>query len=288
MTKSGYLSGMTGFARMAGESGQIEWNWEARSVNGKGLDVRLRLPGNLSGIDGAMRKKMSQTFSRGNIQVSFNLRDNGEDKSFRINQALLEELQSVSGSGDMATLLTVPGVVEETRAELSEAAQAEFEAALLKSFDALCLALKDARDAEGAALQPVLSGAISEIDSLVEKASALDACRPDSIKANLEEKLTALLGEQIEEDRLAQEASLLAIKADIREELDRLRAHCAQARQYLKSGSPIGRKLDFLAQEFNRETNTLCSKSSDIHLTQIGLQLKSVIEQFREQAANVE
>lgn len=282
------LSGMTGFARIAGSHEAISWSWEARSVNGKSLDIRLRLPTDLSALDGLVRKRAAQDFSRGNIQISLTLQRGDDGKAYRINEGLLDTLERKTSMADISVLLTVPGVVEEVPNNLSEDDQKALHIKLLKSFDNLCASLKLARDDEGGALAPILLDNVFEIETHVETASGLAAVLPETLKHNLQDKLTALLGDNLPEERLVQEAALLAIKADVREELDRLRAHCVQARALISQGSPIGRKLGFLAQEFNRETNTLCSKSADIELTQTGLALKSVIEQFREQAANVE
>lgn len=281
------LTGMTGFARAAGSHEAISWSWEARSVNGKSLDVRLRLPSDLSDLDGPVRKRAAQKFSRGNIQISLTLQRGDGGKSYRINEALLDKLEK-KGAVDLSVLMTVPGVVEEVPHSLSAEDKKALHINLLNSFDDLSEKLKSAREAEGRALRPILLDNVAEIERHVETASSLAAVLPETLKQNLEGKLTALLGDNLPEERLAQEAALLAMKADVREELDRLRAHCVQARALISQGSPIGRKLEFLSQEFNRETNTLCSKSSDIDLTKTGLALKSVIEQFREQVANVE
>ncbi len=281
------LSGMTGFARVSGSSEELSWSWEVRSVNGKSLDVRLRLPSEFSALDGPIRKRISKDFSRGNMQVNLNLQRGGSGHSYRINDALLDKLEK-RGAKDLSVLLTVPGVVEEVPSDMTEEEKKALQFKLIESFDNLCKQLKIARDDEGKALTPILIDNVSEIETHIGSATQLAALLPASIKQNLQEKFLTLLGENLAEDRLAQEAAILAVKADVREELDRLRAHCVQARELIAQGSPIGRKLDFLSQEFNRETNTLCSKSADIELTQIGLAMKSVIEQFREQAANVE
>ena len=282
------LSGMTGFARIAGWHEAISWSWEARSVNGKSLDIRLRLPTDLSALDGPVRKRAAQDFSRGNIQISLTLQRGDGGKAYRINEGLLDTLERKTSMADISVLLTVPGVVEEVPNDLSEEDQKALHIKLLKSFDNLCESLKSARDDEGGALTPILLDNVTEIETHVKTASGLAAVLPETLKQNLQDKLTELLGDNLPEERLGQEAALLAIKADVREELDRLRAHCVQARALIAQGSPIGRKLGFLTQEFNRETNTLCSKSANIELTRTGLALKSVIEQFREQAANVE
>ena len=278
---------MTGFARESGEHDGVSWSWEARSVNGKSLDVRLKMPHEFSALDAPVRKIIAQNFSRGNMQISLSVQHGDGGKAYRINENLLEKLQK-KGAKDLSVLMTVEGVIEPADNALSEEERTALEHALLSSFEGLTAKLKTARDTEGKALVPIFLDNVSEIETHVTTASGLAAVQPDAIKARLAEKLTELLGDDLPEERLVQEAALLAMKADVREELDRLRAHCVQARKLIGQGSPIGRKLDFLAQEFNRETNTLCSKSSDIDLTQTGLALKSVIEQFREQAANVE
>ena len=285
MSKS--LSGMTGFARVSGTHEEMSWSWEVRSVNGKSLDVRLRLPSDLSELDGPIRKRAAQGFSRGNMQFSLNLQRGDGGKAYRINEALLDKLEK-KGAKDLSVLMTVPGIVEEVPNNLSDEDKKALHISLLSSFDELCVKLKSARDDEGNALTPILLDNVAEIETYVATASKLAAILPETLKQNLKDKFDALLGDKLPEERLAQEAAVLAMKADVREELDRLRAHCVQARALIAQGSPIGRKLDFLSQEFNRETNTLCSKSADIELTQTGLALKSVIEQFREQAANVE
>ena len=285
MSKS--LSGMTGFARVSGTHEEMSWSWEVRSVNGKSLDVRLRLPSDLSELDGPIRKRAAQGFSRGNMQFSLNLQRGDGGKAYRINEALLDKLEK-KGAKDLSVLMTVPGIVEEVPNNLSDEDKKALHISLLSNFDELCVKLKSARDDEGNALTPILLDNVAEIETHVATASKLAAILPETLKQNLKDKFDALLGDKLPEERLAQEAAVLAMKADVREELDRLRAHCVQARALIAQGSPIGRKLDFLSQEFNRETNTLCSKSADIELTQTGLALKSVIEQFREQAANVE
>lgn len=288
----GHLSGMTGFARVPGRHGDEAWTWEARSVNGKGLDIRLRMPAEFSALDGPIRKAFGQRFSRGNIQLSLNLSPANGAAKFSINEALIDALESFAmdrgGAPELGQLMQVDGVVTAQASARPEAMQKEIEAALLASAEALADELKSARDAEGAALSPLLGVAVESLESLCAQAESLAALQPAALKSSLQTKLQALLGGDIPEEKLAQEAAMLALKADVREELDRLAAHCAQARELMAKGSPVGRKLDFLSQEFNRETNTLCAKSSDIELTRIGLELKTHVEQFREQAANVE
>ncbi len=286
------LSGMTGFSRVSGAHGDAQWTWEARSVNGKGLDVRLRLPADMSALDGPVRKVFTALLSRGNIQVSLDLKFSGAGQAYQINTELAKKLTNYAAENhsvlEIGELLQVPGVVIEQAQTREEDEQVALEAVILASAKDLAAQLKEARGAEGAAIAPLLLSAIDRIEQLLRKAEALADSRPEQIRQQLKTKLSELLGDDLPEERLAQEAAILAMKADVREELDRLVAHCAQARGHLAAGSPIGRKLDFLCQEFNRETNTLCAKSSSIALTRIGLELKSIIEQFREQAANAE
>jgi len=289
---SNSLSDMTGFARVSGQYGSHNWQWEARSVNGKSLDVRVRVPSDFSGLDGAVRKAFADVFTRGNVQVSLTLSSADNAARFAVNDDLFDVLSkfiaSKGGTPDPHHILQIEGVVSEADATMADDEKAALKNALLESAKALAAELKQARGTEGQALAPILLLAVEAIEAQVKAAGALAATQPDAILAGLQASIEELKGQGLDDDRLAQEAALLAVKADIREELDRLKAHCDQARVLLAQGSPIGRKLGFLSQEFNREANTLCAKSSSIELTQIGLDMKSVIEQFREQAANVE
>lgn len=286
------LSGMTGFARVSGEAAGTSWTWEARSVNGKTLDVRMRIPPEFTGLDSPIRKVFARSFKRGNIQLSLTLQSSAGEVSHAINKTLLEQLSNMAEAHGEAIrfdqLLLVPGVVTPQTQGRSESDQTELEGELLATVNLLADRLKTARDAEGQALAPLLAGDVEKIVRLTAQAKGIASAHVGALKENLATKFRDLLDQGLSEERLEQEAAILAVKADVREELDRLEAHCEQAKLHLVAGSPIGRKLDFLCQEFNRETNTLCSKSSDIDLTRVGLELKSVIEQFREQVANVE
>jgi uncharacterized protein (TIGR00255 family) len=288
------LSGMTGFARMEGVSGEWRWAWEARSVNGKGLEARFRLPTGFDRLDIKARDLAKARFSRGNIQASLNLRRENSAGSVSIDQARLEAFIAASepfvAAGKVARpsfegLLQLPGVMT---SEDAAGPDETLDQVLLDGLAATLDALDQARREEGAALHPVLAGHIDEIDTLSREAAACSSVRIESIRDRLQAKFAELLQGDLPEDRLAQEAAALAVKMDVREELDRLNAHIATARDLLAGGSPVGRKLDFLCQEFNREANTLCSKSSDSALTRIGLALKNTIDQFREQVQNVE
>ena len=292
------LSSMTGFAESSGGHGGVAWRWEAKSVNGRGLDLRLRTPPGLDGIEAPARKLASTRFTRGSLQVSLTIEPQDGARGLKIDAAALAA--AVKLARDIAAetglaparvdgLLALKGViVADDAAPLDEAARAHRDAAVLESLAAAFDALVKARLNEGAKLAAVLTSQLDEIAALVTDASALAAAQPAALKQKLQAQMQDLLAGGLPEERLAQEAALLAARADIREELDRLAAHVVDARALLKNGQGVGRKLDFLAQEFNREANTLCSKSADIALTRVGLALKAVIDQFREQSQNVE
>lgn len=295
------LQSMTGFARESGQNDYGTWTWEIRSVNAKGLECRLRLPSGFEGVDGPVRSACGAVFKRGNITATLTLKVAQGQSSYRINQELLDQLiqatsvlkktvpdyQPVSLDG----LLNVRGVVEGIEdSALSEEAQKVLEADIVSSFQAGLQSLRIARSAEGARLQRVFE---DQLTAMSEEVSAAQSCadlQPEELKARLQRQVTDLLRDtdRLDEERLYQEAALLMTKADVREELDRLRAHLDQARDLIAQGSPCGRKLDFLCQEFNREANTLCSKAQGVTLTRHGLALKTTIEQFREQVQNIE
>lgn len=290
------LSGMTGFARAEGQHENVRWVWEVRSVNGKGLEVRSRVPSGHDGLDLKIREQARKRFSRGNLQASLNLKRDASQTAPVINRAaldaLLEQAEDLILSNKVERprldgLLAIDGILE-TSADPDPEARAALERALLAGLGEALDGLKSAREEEGAALLPVLTGHIDKVERLTDAAEANAATRIDAIRDRLSAKIAELVDAELEENRLAAEIAMLTVKMDVREELDRLRAHVVSARELLKQGSPVGRKLDFLSQEFNREANTLCSKSSDSSLTQIGLDLKNVIDQFREQIQNVE
>ncbi|MDM7983567.1 MAG: YicC/YloC family endoribonuclease [Maricaulis sp.] len=290
------LSGMTGFARAEGQHENVRWVWEVRSVNGKGLEVRSRVPSGHDGLDLKIREQARKRFTRGNLQASLNIKRDASQTAPLINRAaldaLLEQAEDLILSNKVERprldgLLAIDGILE-TSADPDPEARAALEKALLAGLGEALDGLKSAREEEGAALTPVLSGHIDKVESLTDAAEANAATRIDAIRDRLSAKIAELVDAELEENRLAAEIAMLTVKMDVCEELDRLRAHVASARELLKQGSPVGRKLDFLSQEFNREANTLCSKSSDSSLTQIGLDLKNVIDQFREQIQNVE
>jgi len=290
---------MTGFAESHGAFASLRWRWEAKSVNGRGLDLRLRTPPGFDSIEAAARTLAGERFRRGNIQAALNFEPQEGGRGFRIDAEALaaavriaREIEADTGLAPARVdgLLALRGViVQEDALPEDDTARAGRDAAILESLANAFDALRRARRTEGAKLAALLTGQIAEIEKLTGEASALAASQPTLLRDKLRAQVKELLnGAALSEDRLAQEVALLATRADIREELDRLTAHVEEARALLKSGDAIGRKLDFLAQEFNREANTLCSKSADVNLTKVGVALKAVIDQFREQAQNVE
>jgi len=293
------LVSMTGFAEAHGAHAAARWRWEVKSVNGKGLDIRLRMPPGFDGIEPAVRMLAAERFRRGNIQASLTMEPQDGARGLRIDPEALAAAVKMSKQIAHETglaparvdgLLALKGViVQEEAVGLDPVARAARDAALLESIAVAFDALRRARRNEGAKLSEVLSAQMTEIDTLTKDAGRLAASQPEAFRDRLMTQMKELLaGTQLSEERVAQEVALLAARADVREELDRLNAHVHEARALLASGEPVGRKLDFLAQEFNREANTLCSKSSDIALTRVGLALKHAIDQFREQAMNVE
>ncbi len=294
------LNSMTGFARVEGIHGAVRWHWELRSVNGKGLDARLRLPPGMDGIEQRLRTELARHLKRGNCQINLVLDRSEMAAPLRVNRAALAVVMEAIGDIQKVMevmpprpegILALKGVLENAEdAVEDEDARTALEEALVSSFTEGVKALASARAEEGAKLETVLTGHVNEIERLTRNAEGCPAAAPSALQARLKEQLQEMLGDgtAIPEDRVAQEAALLATRADIREEIDRLMAHVEQARELLSSGEAVGRRLDFLTQEFNREANTLCSKAADVILTRIGLDLKAVIDQFREQIQNVE
>ena len=292
------LSSMTGFAESSGGHDGLAWRWEAKSVNGRGLDLRLRTPPGLDGLEAPARKLATSRFSRGSLQLFLSLAPQEDARGLKIDAVALasavrlaKEIAAETGlpSARVDGLLALKGViVSDDAAPADEKARAHRDAAILESLASALDGLAKERLNEGAKLHAVLTAQLAEIEALVQEAGRLAATQPAALKEKLAAQMRELLTGGLPEERLAQEAALLAARADVREELDRLAAHITDARAMLKAGQGVGRKLDFLAQEFNREANTLCSKSADIQLTRIGLGLKAAIDQFREQSQNVE
>ena len=296
------IASMTGYARAEGRDAQGAWLWEAKSVNGKGLDVRCRLPHGLDSVEVAAREAAIRKLKRGNVQLSLTLLAAAQGPGLKINKPLLAELVALvdelgPSHQNVAParwdgLLAIKGVLEPAAADESESEEfrAAREMAIKADLDAALDALAAMRLAEGARIQAVLLSQLDEIATLADRAGSCAALRPEAVRERLRQQVAAVLeaAPSLTEDRIAQEVALIAVKADIREELDRLRAHVAAAGELIAQGGAVGRKLDFLSQEFNREANTLCSKASDVELTRIGLDLKAVIDQFREQVQNIE
>jgi uncharacterized protein (TIGR00255 family) len=293
------LQSMTGFARREGTSGRWRWAWELRSVNGKGLDVRLRLPPGLERLETEVRRIAGENFSRGNLQASLALSSGESQLEAVLNQdafaAVLAMRDKLEGLIDPAplrldTLLSIRGLVDFRETQDSEEAVAARDADILSGLMAALADLKGMREHEGSALARVLLGHVSTIEGLTSTIEADPSRAPQEIAARLSAQVALLMDgtAALDRDRLHAEAALLATKADLREEIDRLKAHVVAARDLLANGGPVGRKLDFLAQEFNRESNTICSKSNASAITAAGIELKVVIDQFREQVQNLE
>lgn len=293
------LKSMTGFARADGMHGETSWHWEARSVNGRNLDVRLRLPSGFEALEIKARALAQEKLARGNCIINLWVKREGGPLEIRLNEAALRQAQAVAQRAQevtglkqtrLDTLLGMRGVVEAVEGEDSEAAQAALSQALIASLAVALNALVRARTDEGERLQTVIAKQLADIGILVERTASAAARQPEAILARLAEQIARLTeqGSNLDPDRLHQEALLLAAKADIQEELDRLRAHVAAANELIGSDQPVGRKFEFLAQEFNREANTICSKAADIEISRTGLELKTVIDQLREQIQNIE
>ncbi|MCB1499160.1 MAG: YicC family protein [Bauldia sp.] len=292
------LESMTGFARVDGGSLR-RWAWELRSVNGKGLDVRLRVPGGFERLEPMIRERIAGRLSRGNVQAQLSVEDRSASQRIVIDDAVLSQvIEAMARIGaridaqppTLDGILSIRGVVSVEDAQEDEEARATLDREVLSGLDAALDALAQTRRQEGSAIGGLLQARLDEIAALTRKAEDTPARRPEAIRLRLAEQVATLLDAvpALDPDRLHQEAVLLATKADIREELDRLDAHVVAARELLASGGAIGRRLDFIAQEFNREVNTLCSKANDRSLTAVGLDMKAVVDQLREQIQNLE
>lgn len=293
------LMSMTGFARKSDAKGAVSWHWEAKSVNGRGLEIRSRLPSGFESLDLRIRALAQEKFKRGNLQVLLSITRDSAQTKIKINrEALREVLDAIEELDEeidadpprLDGILALRGVIETVEAQETEEEHEALEAELLGDLKETFDRLHGARSEEGVRLATVLGDQLNSIETLVRQAGAAAASQPEALQARLREQLRTLLEARppLSEDRLAQELALLATKADVREEIDRLNGHIAQARALLAGSEAAGRRFDFLAQEFMREANTLCSKAADLALTRIGLELKAVIDQFREQVQNVE
>ena len=293
------IKSMTGFARSDGAMGPIGWHWEVRSVNGRGLDMRLRLPPGYEALEVRIREAVAKCVVRGNLTVNLNVKRSEGETRIKLNEAVLGQvlaaLDSLKTRIETAppraeALLGIKGVLEVVEPEESDAEMQARTAAMLAGLAEALDGMVRAREAEGRHLGTIVRDQIAAIERLVATVAASPARSPEAIRQRLKEQLGRLLesGMDLDEGRLYQEAAMLATRADVEEELKRLGAHIAGARELIASREPAGRRLDFLAQEFNREANTLCSKSSDPETTRAGLELKAVIDQMREQVQNIE
>jgi uncharacterized protein (TIGR00255 family) len=293
------LSSMTGFARRQGVSGSYAFAWEVKSVNAKGLDVRLRLPPGWDAVEAPARARAAERLARGTVYATLSVEREGVATAVKINEAVLgavldavERIKPRIGASTPSAegILGLKGVLDVAEQEEDPDERAAAEAEIVVGFGRTLDDLVTARRDEGVALARALNARLDEIAALTARAEAVPGRQPEAIKARLAEQVATLMAasDRFDPDRLHQEAILLASKADIREELDRLVTHVAQARKLIAGGGAVGRRLDFLSQELNRESNTLCAKSNDVELTNIGLELKTVVEQFREQVQNLE
>ncbi len=294
------IASMTGFARAEGQQDACSWTWELKSVNARGLDVRCRIPPGFETLEQPVRQRTAAALKRGNVSALLSLTWSSAQQGVRINADVLEQVLAlvplIQGRlGDCRPpsadgLLSLRGVIDVLDPMPTGEARAALESTLLSGLDGALAALLEVRRAEGARLEAVLRDQLQRLAVLGRRAGELASAQPEAIFARLNEQVAALLGQSpaLTPERLAQEAALLAAKADAREELDRLRAHCEAALALLDGGGPVGRQLDFLCQELNREANTLCAKAGDIELTRVGLDLKATVEQIREQVQNIE
>lgn len=295
------LYSMTSFASGKGVFETYSWTWELRSVNGKGLDLRIRVPDWIEGLEAGLRARLGKAVARGNLALSLRVQADEQVGGLTVNTAQLEDVLAAMGDvearamerglslapANAADVLAIRGVLEAGAADQETGPLCN---ALLADFEPLLESFLKMRGAEGGALETVLTDQLATIEALTGRAAEAAEARKDEVAANLRTQLARVLdnSDGADETRVAQELAMLAVKADVTEEIDRLGAHVGAARDLLAAGSPIGRKLDFLSQEFNREANTICSKAGSVALTTLGLELKTVIDQMREQVQNVE
>lgn len=291
------LSSMTGFARVEGSLGTAHWAWEIKSVNGRGFEPRFRLPPGYEFLEHDLRKLLMEKISRGSFNAFLSLKGAAIDGAFVVNRAAFEKalkaveeirLRIECDKPRPEGILALKGVVNQESSVDDEDERAALAEALKASFRKLVTALASARRKEGVSLEALICGQLDTIEALTKAARSSAEAAPEGIRAKIAAQLAELLAGDVCAERLAEEAAILAIRADIREELDRLDAHVSTARVLIKEGAAVGRKLDFLTQEFNREANTLCSKAQDMGLKRVGLDLKTTIDQMREQVQNLE
>lgn len=293
------LTSMTGFARAEGALAPWSWFWEAKSVNGRSLEIRLRLPPGFEGIEGPLRAAAQKYFKRGNLQMTLTLAKERSGTELKLNRealaAALAALEEISGrakfgAADPASLLAIKGVMEAGEDEADTALLERREAAILASAEVAFASLRGARQKEGMEIRAILADQLRRIGTLADDAAARAVDQLPKFRERIKDQVRLLIESRqgLSEERLAQELALLAVKSDVREEIDRLKVHVRAGADLLASEDAVGRRLDFLTQEMNREANTVCSKSNDVLLTQVGLELKAVIDQMREQVQNVE
>lgn len=293
------LKSMTGFSRVAGGDDTSGWHWELRTVNGRGLDVRLRLPSGYELLEQPARDACKKALSRGNCSVNLSLKKIAGGTSIRLNEEVFRQIAAAAEAArgmietsppSLDGLLAVRGVIEYTEEETDEALIEAQHKAMLGDLEQALLDVREARSGEGKHLAKIISEQIDEVESLTLQVEKSPARSAEAIGLRLREQVARLLDDTaaLDEQRLHQEAALLAAKADIQEEIERLKAHVAAARDLLDSDEPVGRRFEFLTQEFNREANTICSKANDLEISQDGLALKAVIDRMREQVQNIE
>jgi len=293
------IRSMTGFARTDGVTGPIAWHWEVRSVNGRGLDMRLRLPPGSEALEPRIREAVGKRITRGNVTINLNIKRSQGETRITLNTAavrqVLAAIETLKTTMDFApprleALLGIKGVLEVVEPEESQAEMQVRTGAMLAGLTEALEGMVRAREAEGRHLESIVRDQLAGIERLVATIAASPARTPEAIRLRLKEQVGRLLetGANLDEGRLYQEAAMLATRSDVEEELKRLGAHIAGTRELLSSREPAGRRLDFLAQEFNREANTVCSKSNDPETTRAGLELKAIIDQMREQVQNIE
>ena len=293
------IKSMTGFARADGTTGPLSWHWEVRSVNGRGLDIRLRVPAGYEGLESRIREALGKRITRGSLTVNLSIKRTHGQGEIRLNESALKQVLAAIerlkatiavGPPSAEALLNVKGVLELVEPEESETETLARTEAMLMNLDAALDGMVRARADEGRRLRAIVLDQLATIERLVAAVERSPSRAPEAIRQRLKEQIGRLLepGVALDETRLYQEAALLAARADAEEELKRLTAHILAARELLDWSEPGGRRLDFLAQEFNREANTLCAKSSDPETTRAGLELKAVIDQMREQVQNIE
>ncbi|MSP67367.1 MAG: YicC family protein [Alphaproteobacteria bacterium] len=293
------VASMTGFARAEGGDGDLRWSWEVRSVNGRNLDIRVRFPAGFEALDGPARALVAERCRRGSVNLMLAINRERSRALPRLNRAAVDAVVAIladlrdrfgAEAPRLDGLLQVPGLIELDQPDEGAEARDRRERVMLESLKAALVQLATMRLEEGERLRHVMGDQLAAITSLAQAAAASEAAQPRVFRERLRAQLALLLEEApgLPEERLAQEAALLASRADVREEIDRLSAHVAAVDQTIAGGGAVGRRLDFLCQEMNREANTLCSKAADVALTRIGVDLKVMIEQLREQVQNLE